>query len=190
MIVTTTITKGAGSVSGSGTFDENDSITLTATPVDSNTFKAFVIGAETFSQNPYTFTAGLADVSVDVEFYTTIEDYLLGSVPFSVASSALNNIRVTRGIAYGADVATLSTKTIQLAVADVLMWGATSYTSWSGQKDSDGGWSHTEGSFTLSADDKASMRSRAMQIYKLYGDAASSPSLRVEPIFGEPYYVR
>lgn len=190
MIVTTTITKGAGSVSGSGTFDENDSITLTATPVDSNTFKAFVIGAETFSQNPYTFTAGLADVSVDVEFYTTIEDYLLGSVPFSVASSALNNIRVTRGIAYGADVATLSTKTIQLAVADVLMWGATSYTSWSGQKDSDGGWSHTEGSFTLSADDKASMRSRAMQIYKLYGDSASSPSLRVEPIFGEPYYVR
>lgn len=49
---------GYGSVAGAGTYDEGQSVTLTATPAEGKRFKGWYIGAQLISSaNPYTFTA-------------------------------------------------------------------------------------------------------------------------------------
>ena len=188
MIEVTVNIKGVGTVTGQGSYEGGALVTLTATPGEGNSFRGFIIDGKVIEQNPYSFTAGVTDVNADVEFYTTIEDYLISSVGFPVTAGALNNIRIKRNIKYHQDVNTLSKQTLELAYADVLMWGANSPTTVTGAKDSDGGWSHQEESRTMAITDKRLMRSTANDIYKRYNDAAYASSIRFVGITGKPYY--
>lgn len=112
-----------------------------------------------------------------------IEDYLKGMVGFEVTTSTLNSIRINREIAKGADVAELSNKDKDLAYADLLMWASTNPSSYTGSKQSDGGWTQTEASKTLNASDKKSFRSMAMDIYKRYGDRRYTPKVRIRNLW-------
>lgn len=137
-----------------------------------------VVVTETIYDNPYTITES-ENKTVQTTFYVTIEDYLKGLVDFDVSEQALNSIRIYRGIKKGADINELSQKTKDLAYADLLMWASTSPSSYTGGKDSDGGWSHTESSKTLSVTDKKRFESMAMAIYKRYQDKRYTSSIKI-----------
>ena len=108
----------------------------------------------------------------------SIEEYLKGKVGFDVPDSALSSIRIDRKIEKGVDVETLDQKTKDLAYADLLMWGATNPSSYTGSKNSDGGWTQTEASKTITATDKKEFRQLAMSIYRKYGDGKYKSKIR------------
>lgn len=136
------------------------------------------IVVETVYENPYTLS-NIEGKTVISTFYVTLEDYLRGLVDFDVSEQALNSIRMYRGIKKGADVSELSQRTRDLAYADLLMWASTSPSSYTGGKDSDGGWSHTESSKTITVSDKKRFESMAKAIYKLYQDRRYTSSIRI-----------
>lgn len=189
MIVVVNI-EGVGTVTGQGEYETGSQVSLSATPGDGNSFRCFLVDGKEIPDNPYSFEAGLVDVNITAQFFTTIEDYLTSSVGFPVTGGALNNIRIKRGITYHQDVNTLSHRTLELAYADVLMWGANSPTTITGAKDSDGGWSHQEESRTMAITDKKLMRSTANDIYKKYNDEAYTSSIKFVGLTGKPYYGR
>lgn len=100
----------------------------------------------------------------------SIEEYLRGKVGFDVSDSALTSILIDRKVNKGADVSVLDQKTKDLAYADLLMWGATNPSSYTGSKNSDGGWTHTDASKTITTTDKKEWRKQADAIYREYGD--------------------
>lgn len=109
----------------------------------------------------------------------TIEEYLRGKVGFEVSDSTLTSILIDRAIPEQTDVCDISVKNRELAYADLLMWGATNPTSYSGSKEADGGWSHTEGSKTISVSDKNRWASMANSIYEKYDDNNLKPRIRI-----------
>lgn len=187
MKVIVDILSGAGTVVGAGEHQVGEEVILTAKPVLPNKFKSFLVEGQEVDENPYSFTATDEDVTIGASFYTTIEDYLMNQVGFPVTEGALNNIRIRRDIPYGADVSSLSERILDLAYADVLMWGANSPTTVTGAKDSDGGWTHQDESRTMAITDKRLMRSTAMDIYKKWGDSMYSSTLKFVTLTGTPY---
>ena len=178
---------GAGECSGAGVYADGVSITLLATPVAGNVFKKFIIGDSEILINPHYLTAGTEDVIADCYFYTPFELYIRGAVSFDVPDITLNNIRISRVIKYAQDVSELSTQTLELALADVLMYGASRPSSITGAKDSDGGWSHTDGSTTIGNSDRIFLRTRALDIYKKYGENTGSTGITFGNLNGIAY---
>lgn len=179
---------GAGTVSGSGVYVGTPEITLQATASSSNMFQRWTVNGVEVLSNPYTFTPSVETVAVVAYFITTIESYLSGIVPNFLTEAMLNTIRIRRGIAYNADVTTLATQTLELATADAYMLAATMPSSYTGSKDSDGGWSHSEASHTLSVADKGFYKAQAQAIYKKYLDSAYRATVSMTALNGTPYY--
>ena len=161
--------------------EDNNSVILTALPSDAWSFKYFSISGVQKTDNPIEVDKTIEDV--EVIFYVSIEDYLKGMVGFDVPTSTINSIRINREITKGSDVAELSDKDKDLAYADLLMWASTNPSSYTGSKQSDGGWTQTEASKTLNASDKKSFRSMAMDIYKRYGDRRYTPKVRIRNLW-------
>lgn len=178
---------GTGECSGAGAYSSGVGITLLATPVAGNVFKKFVIGSNEYFTNPYSTTAGSDDIVANCYFYTPFELYIRGAVSFEVPDITLNNIRVSRGISYLQDVAEISTQKLELALADVLMYGASRPSSVTGAKDSDGGWSHTDGSVAIGNSDRIFLRTRALDIYKRYGESVGSSGITFGNLNGTAY---
>jgi len=178
---------GAGTCTGGGVYADGVQIPLLATPVAGNVFKKFVIGDDEYIDNPHYATAGSDDIIVDCYFYTPFELYIRGAVSFDVPDLTLNNIRISRAITYAQDVSELSTQKLELALADVLMYGASRPSSVSGAKDSDGGWSHTDGSTTIGNSDRIFLRTRALDIYKKYGETTGSIGIKFGNLNGVEY---
>lgn len=156
------------------------SATLTATPNESWLFKYFQIGDMKYEVNPYSFEYDGDDLVVDSVFYIPIESHLRGLVGFEVTDAALTSILIFRQIDFDSDIADLTNKQIELAYADLLRWASTNPSSYTGSKDSDGGWSHTEASKTLTATDKKRYEQIANDIYVKYNDSRkSSASIKV-----------
>lgn len=165
-------------IKGSGKVDKvvsEDTTTLTAIPNEEWLFKNFKIGADLVTQNPYTF-AQSEDMLVVATFYLSIVSYLKGRVGFEVSETAINGILTDRNVSLDADSSDLLFKEKELLYADLLMWGATLPTSFSGAKDSDGGWSHSEGSSTIQATDKKRFEGIANEIYRKYNDSRKAKS--------------
>ena len=161
--------------------EDNNRVILTALPSDAWSFKYFSISGVQKTDNPIEVDKTIEDV--EVIFYVSIEDYLKGMVGFDVPASTINSIRINRKITKGSDVAELSDKDKDLAYADLLMWASTNPSSYTGSKQSDGGWTQTEASKTLNASDKKSFRSMAMDIYKRYGDRRYTPKVRIRNLW-------
>lgn len=161
--------------------EDNNSVILTALPSDAWSFKYFSISGVQKTDNPIEVDKTIEDV--EAIFYVSIEDYLKGMVGFDVPTSTINSIRINREITKGSDVAELSDKDKDLAYADLLMWASTNPSSYTGSKQSDGGWTQTEASKTLNASDKKSFRSMAMDIYKRYGDRRYTPKVRIRNLW-------
>lgn len=172
--------EGEGNVTGAGTYEIGSTASVTATPYDGWLFKQFKNGDEIINENPYNITIeNDEDITIIATFYYTIEEYLRGMVAFDVPDSALVSIRVYRDVSKGKAFNELSTQTLELCYADLLLWASTSPSSITGAKESDGGWSHSEESRTLSITDKKELRAQANAIYKRYGDSRYSTSIKI-----------
>lgn len=101
----------------------------------------------------------------------TIKTYLKSRIAFDVPDSVLDSICAYREVDVDAEVYSISVERQELCYADLLSWAATTPSSITGAKDSDGGWKHEEESKTLSITDKKDMRTEANAIYKAYGDS-------------------
>lgn len=165
-------------IKGSGTVDkvvDGISITLTATPNNEWSFKYFLIGSDTVTDNPY--TSDFIDIAeVIATFYMSIESYLKGKIGFVITDSAISAILTDRGIEANADINDLTEKQRELLYADVLIWGATLPTTYSGAKDSDGGWTHTGETSTIQQGDKTRFENIANAIYAKYNDKRKAKS--------------
>lgn len=109
----------------------------------------------------------------------TIEEYLRSKVGFEVPDSTLSSILLDRAIPEGAGAESVPVKDRELCRADLLMWGTTNPTSYAGVKEADGGWSHTEGSKTISVSDKKRWEATANSIYAKYNDDNMRPRIRI-----------
>ena len=173
---------GEGSVSGAETsYSIDDTVTLSATPTSGALFDHFQKGMDRIKSNPYVFTiTSDTDVEISAVFIVTLEGYLRASVGFNLSDAALMKIRVDRGFSINQDIASVSTQLRELSYADCLMIGVS--TPSQGAKESDNGWSHQEG--TLSITDKRAMRREAYAIYKRYGEKTSAGSVTLTSLNG------
>lgn len=105
---------------------------------------------------------------VEPEVYT-IEQYLYDSVNFSVPENAVKSILKKRGVdgseEYDPEGETSGT-TAKLLYADLLKWICLGPSRTNRVSDSDNGWSHSEGGYTLSKDDKKLLMNEANAIYE------------------------
>ena len=117
-----------------------------------------------------------------------LKDYLVNMVSFQVPDATISCILELRGATVSTVFSSSDLKTAELSLADVLMYGATLPSSKSGVKDSDGGWSHSEGAISISASDKAGFRKRAFSIYAKYGETvADNSGITLCNLNGVPY---
>lgn len=105
-----------------------------------------------------------------------VKDYLLSCVNFPVEEDAIDAILVKRGLCGDMMFADAETRDIELCQADLYMWICTTPSKIGGDSDTDNGWSHKDGGFTLSDKDKRQYMRLANAIYKTYGEAKSLTS--------------
>jgi len=118
----------------------------------------------------------------------TFEAYIQGLFPMTIPSATLASIMLNRGIAALSETDTLTAKEQRLAYADICMYFAKSPSQFSGVKDSDNGWSHSEGSSSFTASDKAAYRKEANSIYAEYSDPLYTSGLKIRSLNGTAYY--
>lgn len=98
----------------------------------------------------------------------TVGDWLSGCVNFAITVETLNYICVNRGVIpdtpyqdmVGGDL------DIRLLKADLLKWIVLGASKVNNTSDSDNGWSHSDGGYTLSDDDKKLLMEEANGIYE------------------------
>ena len=172
---------------GNGTINSTvsgDSTTYTAVPLNDYKFKYWSGGGINYTDNPLTLKTVVELTSVT--FYYSIYNYLKGMVGFNIPDSSLISIISRRSeylktsIGIDDDISDISSEVKDLLYADVLIWGATGYSNYGSVSESDGGWSHQEGSSTINAADKKRFESIAKSIYDSYHDTLNiHPSIRI-----------
>lgn len=106
-------------------------------------------------------------VNPDVQKVYTVGDWLAGCVNFSVPDSAVEAILKERDVDGGTPYSereSLGTD-IRLLKADLLKWIVLGPGKVNNTSDSDNGWSHSDGGYTLTKDDKRMLMDEANAIY-------------------------
>ena len=106
----------------------------------------------------------------------TIEEYLRGLVYYEIPDATLRSILYKRNVADGEDVSALTERDMDLCLAEVYMWCASTPSSRNNTEDADGNWKHIEGGWQTSAYDKRQMRSMALDLFKKWGESLTSGS--------------
>lgn len=117
------------------------------------------------------------DVDITPEVYT-VKDWLFGCVNFAVPDSAVEAVLNERGIdgdTMYSERGMLETD-VRLLKADLLKWIVLGAGKVNNTSDSDNGWSHSDGGYTLSKDDKKLLMDEANGIYA---------ELEPESVFGK-----
>lgn len=109
----------------------------------------------------------------------SIEDFLRGSVSYDIPDNAMLRVLVKRQVAAGTMVSTLTEKILDLSTADIYLWCASTPSSKSSTKDSDGDWSHEEGGWETSAYDKRQLREMAKALYDKWDEPWGATSKMV-----------
>ena len=113
-----------------------------------------------------------------------IKDYLKNSVSFEVPDATISCILELRGETLTSEISVSDMKSAELSLADVLMYGSTYPTTSRGAKDSDGGWSHTDATVSMSITDKSDLRKRAAIIYRKYGEVVEGLGIKIQNLNG------
>lgn len=100
------------------------------------------------------------------EFVLTAYDYLIDKVKFDVPKKTMLSIMVVRGIGLEALYEEVDKDTLRLAYADTLKWFIIGPSKKNNVSDSDNGWSHSEGGYQISDEDRKEMKAEANAIYK------------------------
>ena len=106
----------------------------------------------------------------DNERVYTVGEWLSGCVNFSVPDSTVTYICATRGIDTDIPYSNMGEENgnidIRLLKADLFKWIVLGPGKVNNTSDADNGWSHSEGGYTLSADDKKMLMDEANAIYE------------------------
>lgn len=100
------------------------------------------------------------------EFVLTAYDYLIDKVKFDVPKKTMLSIMVVRGIGLEALYEEVDKDALRLAYADTLKWFIIGPSKKNNVSDSDNGWSHSEGGYQISDEDRKEMKAEANAIYK------------------------
>ena len=106
----------------------------------------------------------------------TVGDYLFGCVNFAVPDSAVSYVANGRKFPVGMDADEAGDDNLRLMKADLLKWIVLGAGRVTDTKDSDNGWSHAGGGYTLSEFDKKLLMDEANAIYA---------ELEPESVFGK-----
>lgn len=107
----------------------------------------------------------------DEQTILTISAYLYGCVNFPITEEAMLCILSDRDVLMDTPVTELEAKTRDLLKADVMKWVCLSPNKSGSISDSDNGWSHSEGGYTLTSSDKTLLMNEANAIYEKYEEA-------------------
>lgn len=106
----------------------------------------------------------------------TMLDWLVDAVNFPVSRGAAEDILSARNIAADLSFAESTPRERDLAKADLYVWMCSSPTRRGDTSDSDNSWSHKEGGFTLSREDKEMLLGMANAIYEQYDEPTVTKS--------------
>lgn len=114
----------------------------------------------------------MSDVS---ETTYTIEQYLFDAVNFDISEGAVKAALMKRGIdgTFPYDADDSDNSSVELAKADIYKWIVLGPSRVGAVSDSDNGWSHSGGSYTLSEADKKLLTDEANAIYEANGEEDS-----------------
>lgn len=93
----------------------------------------------------------------------TIESWLRGKVDFDIPETAIQAILFDNKVPSGNPVVATSEMEMDLCLADLLMWLSSSSATISGEKVSDGGWSHQKSAKQVV--DRPGLIKRAQALY-------------------------
>lgn len=100
----------------------------------------------------------------------TAEDYVFSCVNFAVPQEGVDYVLDERKINAEKPYEELEKKDKELLKADLYVWICMGPSKINSTSDSDNGWSHSEGGYTLSDDDKDRMLKYAKAIYEKYDE--------------------
>lgn len=109
----------------------------------------------------------------------TAEDYVFGCVNFAVPQEAVDHILSEREITSSKPYEELEKKDKDLLKADLYVWICMGPSKVDSTSDSDNGWKHSEGGYTLSDEDKDRMLAVAKAIYEKYDEEYIDDSVSV-----------
>lgn len=169
--------KGEGSVNGDGQYQIGDTATITSIPDSGMKFGYFQRGEQKIYSTNYTIKIESEDdIEVIAYFYMTMRDYLTADFEYAIKDSALSKIASKRGFRLSDDSndpGKVTEKQKALAEADILITICNSPSTIQGRSEKAGNWSETEGSRTLSINDKKRLEDRAKSIYAEWGEVQS-----------------
>ena len=100
----------------------------------------------------------------------SISDYLLGCVNIDIPSEVLVRICLDRDISYNAEATEVEKSVRDLCKADLLVWMVMGVSKRGTVSDTDNGWTHSDGGFTLTDADKVLFLKMANEIYEENGE--------------------
>lgn len=100
----------------------------------------------------------------------TAEDYVFSCVNFAIPQEGVDYVLGERKIKASKPYEELEKKDKELLKADIYVWICMGPSKINSTSDSDNGWSHSEGGYTLSDDDKDRMLKYAKAIYDKYDE--------------------
>lgn len=95
----------------------------------------------------------------------TVGDWLFGCVNFAVPDDAVATVAMGRNFPVDMDVNSVGRDSLLLMKADLYKWIIMGPGKVNNTSDADNGWSHSDGGYTLSEDDKRMMKDEANAIY-------------------------
>lgn len=96
----------------------------------------------------------------------TVGEWLFDCVNFAVHDSAVRHVVECRNFSIEQDSKEIGVDNLRLMKADLFKWIVLGPGKVNNVTDSDNGWSHSEGGYTLSKDDKKMLASEANAIYE------------------------
>lgn len=121
--------------------------------------------------------------SQHTDFDFPVEDFLRGkSEGYNLSDKAIMSILFKRGVGYGAPVAALPFKVLELCEADAYMICANLPSVSSSVEDADAGWKHKEGGSQKNSADASRLINMANSIYQKYGENTAKSSFRLRPL--------
>lgn len=102
--------------------------------------------------------------------YYTLADYLLAKVNFDIPMEVIVSICLDRDRDINEVASEVEKEVRDLCYADLLKWIVFGISKRGTVSDSDNGWSHSDGGYTLSENDKARMIKLANSIYLANGE--------------------
>ena len=99
------------------------------------------------------------------EFVLTAYEYLINKVKFDVPKKAMLSIMAVRSIGFESLYEEADKDSLRLAYADLLRWFVIGPSKKNNVSDSDNGWSHSEGGYQITDEDRNEMKAEANAIY-------------------------